>query len=177
MPPYVATTLCAVFVMGLFWLDRGKTTGTSAALWIPVIWLSLAASRSVSQWLDWAPSTMSNDLLLEGNPVDRIVYAALVAAGLVVLVTRAKRVGKLLRANGPVLIFFLYCGASLLWSDFPDVAFKRWFKAIGDLVMVLVIWTEVDPTTAVGRLLKRAAYLLMPLSIVLIQYSPKLGRT
>jgi O-antigen ligase len=57
------------------------------------------------------------------------------------------------------------------------VAFKRWFKAIGDLVMVLVVLTEIDPTAAVLRFLKRAAYVLMPLSVLLIKYYPDLGRT
>jgi exopolysaccharide production protein ExoQ len=142
-----------------------------------VIWLSLAASRSASQWLDLTPPMISNEIVLEGNPLDRIVYASLVAAGMIVLATRRAAVGKLVRANGLVLIFFLYCGASLLWSDFPDVAFKRWFKSIGDLVMVLVVWTEIDPTVAVRRFLVRATYLLMPLSVLLIKYYPALGRT
>jgi exopolysaccharide production protein ExoQ len=177
MPPYVATALCAIFVMGLFWLGREQKAGTSPALWIPVIWLLLAASRSASQWLGMAPLMISNEILLEGNPLDRIVYASLLAAGMIVLATRRAAVGKLVRANGLVLIFFLYCGASLLWSDFPDVAFKRWFKSIGDLVMVLVVWTEIDPTVAVHRFLVRATYVLMPLSVLLIKYYPALGRT
>src|SRR5438128_2605355 len=53
-----------------------------------------------------------------------------------------------LRANGPILLFFLYCSVSVLWSDYPEVAFKRWIRALGDIVMVLVILT--DTATSLG---------------------------
>src|SRR5215469_11747277 len=100
MPPYVATALCAIFILGLYWLGREDKAETSAALWIPVIWFSLAASRSVSQWLNGTLGD-TNDLPLDGDPVDRAVYASLLAAGLIVLVHRARRVSRLLRAIGP----------------------------------------------------------------------------
>ena len=177
MPPYVATAFCAVFIAGLFWLGREKKNGSSAALWIPVIWLSLAASRSASQWLNWGSPMSSNDVVLEGNLLDRIVYGTLLTAGLIVLVTRAKAVAKLLRANAAVLIFLLYCAVSVLWSEFPDVAFKRWCKAIGDLVMVLVVWTEIDPMVAIRQFLGRPTYVLMPVSVLLMKYYPAMGRT
>jgi len=81
-----------------------------------------------------------------------------------------------LRANPIILLFFLYCAVSFLWSDYPDVAFKRWTKALGDLVMVLIVLTDCEPTTALKRLLARTAYVLIPLSILFIKYYPSLGR-
>ena len=65
---------------------------------------------------------------------------------------------------------------SLLWSDFPDVAFKRWTKALGDLVMVLVVLSDREPISAVKRLFSRTEFLLIPLSVLLIKYYPTLGR-
>ena len=177
MPKSVAAAICWAFIAGLVWLDRGKKSETSAAIWISFIWLGLAASRSASQWMSLGAPIDSGDLQLEGSPIDRIVYSALLAAGLIVLISRAKSARKLLWANLPVVVFFLYCALSLFWSDFPDVAFKRWLKAIGDLVMMLVIWTESDPTAAVRHLLKRVSYILIPLSVLLIKYYPEYGRT
>src|SRR6266403_811469 len=144
------------------------------SLLIPVVWVSLACSRSPGQWLQMN-AVPSPDQVLEGSPFDRLAYMLLLAAGLIVLVTRGQRVGKFLRANAVVLLFFLYCAVSILWSDYPDVAFKRWTKALGDFVMILVVLSDRDPSAAVKRLLARTTYILIPLSILFIEYYPKIG--
>ncbi len=82
----------------------------------------------------------------------------------------------LLRANLPMVAFFAYCGYSVLWSDYPDVAFKRWTKAVGDLVMILIVLTDPDPSAALKRFLMRIGLLLVPPSILLIKYYPQLGQ-
>ncbi len=83
----------------------------------------------------------------------------------------------LLKANWPILVFFLYCGVSVVWSDYPDVAFKRWTKSLADLAMVLIILTEANRTAAIQRFLAWSGFVLLPASIVMIKYYPDLGRT
>ena len=65
---------------------------------------------------------------------------------------------------------------SLLWSDYPFVGFKRWFKSLGDPLMALVIVSERYPAAALTSVLRRCAFLLLPLSVVFIKYFPALGR-
>lgn len=172
----IATVVFALGILGLFWLDRHQKSRAFPALWIPVAWVVLAASRGVSQWLQLGPVVESPEQYLEGSPIDLVVFAGLLVGGVMVLLTRGRRVGPLLRANGPLLVFFLYCAASVLWSDYPVVAFKRWTKAVGNLVMVLVVLTDPDPPSAVKRLLARSGFLLIPLSVLFIKYIPDLGR-
>ena len=179
MSPGTATVLYALGILGLFLLDRDRNSRISPALWIPVAWLSIAASRMLSDWLTWGAKSgmQSPDEYLEGSPVDQLFLSVLLGAGLVVLVARGQRTGTFLRLNGPILLFFLYASVSVLWSDYPDVAFKRWVKAFGNVVMVLVVMTEPDPTAAIKRLLARTGFLLIPLSVLLIKYYPEMGRT
>src|SRR5438128_11540843 len=105
-----------------------------------------------------------------------MIRSGILADGMIVLLARGRRSATFLRANGPILLFFLYCSASVLWSDYPEVAFKRWIRALGDIVMVLVVLTDTDPSAAVKRLLARSGFLLIPLSVLLIEYYPELGR-
>src|SRR2546427_1235891 len=177
MPQVGATIVFALGVLGLFILDRDRKSRVSPALWIPVVWLSISASRMVSQWLGGVGALASADALEEGSPLDALIFAGLLAAGLVVLLARGERAGTFLRANGPLLVFFFYCAVSLLWSDYPFVAFKRWTKAVGDLVMVLVVLTDPEPTAALKRFIARSGFLLVPLSILLIGYYPGVGWT
>jgi O-antigen ligase len=176
MPPQIATIVFALGILGLFLLDRDRKARVSPALWIPVAWVSIGASRMVSQWLGLGLVMESPGQYIEGSPLDRLILTGLLVAGLMVLAARGRRTGSFLRVNGPLLLFFFFAGSSVLWSDFPAVAFKRWIKALGNLVMVLVVLTDLNPTAAVKRLLARAGFLLIPLSVLFIKYYPELGR-
>jgi exopolysaccharide production protein ExoQ len=64
----------------------------------------------------------------------------------------------------------------VFWSDAPVISFKRWVKGLGTLIMALVIVTESRPFEALGFVLRRLAFVLMPLSLLFIKFYPELGR-
>jgi O-antigen ligase len=113
---------------------------------------------------------------LDGSPVDAAAFGVLLAAAIVILIRRKGRVRTLLLSNWLILIYFLYCLISVTWSYHPDVALKRWIKAIGDLAMVLIIATDVQPVVAVRNLVSRIGFLLLPTSVLFIKYYSDLGR-
>ena len=188
MPPAIASIIFTIGILGLFYLNRDKSVRMSKALWIPAVWLFLISSRPVSLWLGMATNIEgvnataayvegnSTEAYVEGSPFDRNVFVFLLLAALVVLVARSGRVGPLLRKNVPILLYFGFCAVSIVWSDFPFVAFKRFTKAIGDLGMVLIILTESDPLAALKRLVTRLGFLIFPLSVLFIKYYPQIGR-
>jgi exopolysaccharide production protein ExoQ len=171
----IGPVICALVIWQLFRLNREKDVRTSIALWIPTFWLFIACSRNVSEWLHF--SSGGSDRYLEGNPLDRAVLSLVLVVGVAVLLSRARRVGKLLQSNFPIVLYFLYCGISVLWSEFADVAFKRWFRALGDVVMVLIVLSEPDWPVALRRLFARVGFVLVPLSILFIRYFPEYGRS
>jgi len=171
-----AFLLFAIGTAGLFYLDRDRSVRTEKALWLPVMWLWLVGSRPVSAWLAiWfglgAAAGQGLDAQLDGSPMDAIVFMALTAAALFVLFQRYRRTLSLLKTSGPLLLFFVYTLLSCLWSPFPDVAFKRWIKDVGDLAMMLVIATDPQPIAALRRVFARVGFILLPASILLIRYS------
>ena len=174
MPKIIATFVCCLGIAWLFRLDRDPKVRSSKALWIPMMWLFIAASRNVSDWLQISGGGSSD--YTEGSPFDRAVLSIILGFGVLALLGRREKVISILRTNAPIVIFFLYCGISVLWSDFPDVAFKRWFRACGDIVMILIVLTERDWLGSFQRLAARLGFLLVPLSILFIRYYPDLGR-
>ena len=163
----------------MFWLDREPRSRPSPALWIPSAWFLLACSRPLTTWfhLGGLETGALTAELSEGSPVDRAVLTGLLLLGLMVLAGRGRLVAWCVRDSWPILLFFGYCLVSLMWSDYPDIAFKRWNKAVGDWVMILIVWTDPHPTEALKRLLARTAYVLIPVSALFIKYYPDLGRT
>jgi exopolysaccharide production protein ExoQ len=170
----LAVLACCAGVAVLFYLNRDKSVRTSKALWLPVIWIGLAGSRSVAQWFGMgSPHGLQGTL--DGNPVDAAVIGTLQVIGAIVLVIRGRKTGAYLAVTTPILIYSIYCLISVIWAPYQLPAFKRWTKDAGDLVMGLIIAMETQPVGALRRVYSRVAFILFPFSIVLIRYTT-LGR-
>jgi len=175
LPPSVALVFTLGFVFFLFWRDIRERPNVSGALWIPLLWVLLIGSRSVMGWLNTF-GLASIGSTEEGNPIDALVYFTLIVAGIGVLNQRQVCLSEVLRKNGWLMAFIAYCFIAIVWSDYPFVSFKRWIKILGHPIMVLILFTELDPEEALARLMKRSAYILVPFSILLIKYYPEIGR-
>src|SRR6266853_301797 len=177
LPPIVASFLTIAFIVFLFRRDIRERPNVSGALWLPLIWLMIGCSRGFSQWLNiFGLPVAGASSVEEGSPVDAWFFFALIIAGSCVLIKRQVRLSEIIRNNGWLIAFLLYCFISIAWSDFPFVAFKRWIKILGHPIMALIILTEPDPEEALTRLMKRCAYVIVPVSILFIKYYPQLGR-
>lgn len=173
----LAFLIFSIGIAGLFFLNRDDSVRTSKALWLPVMWLWIIGSRPVSMWLG-VGATYGNslDATLDGSPTDAAVFAVLLAIGFIVLLFRSTKTRALLAVNSAILLYFFYCLISVAWSPFPEPSFKRWIKAVGDLVMVLVILTDAQPIAALRQLYSRVGFILFPFSVMLIRYSD-IGRS
>lgn len=170
------TVVCILFIVYLFWTDLRQPDSPSGALWAPLAWMFLAGSRWVSSWLNLGPTFESASDYAEGSPVDRAVFFGLIVAGILILARRKIDWQRLLLNNLWVVLYLLYCLASIAWTDEPIILMKRWVKDLGNPIMALVILTERRPYEAVGAVLRRLAFLLLPLSVLFVRYYPELGR-
>lgn len=112
----------------------------------------------------------------EGNPVNRTVSLILLMLGIAILLSRSFRWRDFFLRNRVLTAYLLFALISVVWSDFPSAAFRKWFRDLAVYVMVLVILSESQPLISLGVLLRRLGYLLIPLSIVFIKYFPTLAR-
>jgi len=176
MPPFIASIVCGIGIVGLFYLDRGEKPRVSWALVIPAVWMLLNTTHPLSWWLGINQGIDAAQSYVDGSPFDRNFTIFLQLAALVVLIGKSAKAGSMLRQNTLILVYFSFCLVSVIWSDFPLVTLKRWIKALGDVEMVLIILAELDPFAALRCILTRMGFFLFPLSILFIRFYPQLGR-
>jgi len=175
MPPILAVLLWFILLLALFHFDSTKDSKTSAAVWIPITWMFIISSRLPSQWLGTGggPAIKAYE---EGNPLDRTIFLILMVLAIGVLVARSFKWSRFFSRNLFLTAFLAYALLSLLWSDLPFLTFKKWFRDLGNYLVVLVVLSDPFPLEAIRMLLRRLSFLLIPLSIVVIKYYPQIGR-
>jgi exopolysaccharide production protein ExoQ len=158
-----------ILLLALFFFDPARDRRSSWAMWIPLLWMFVAGSRLPSQWLAGGV-VIEGNAFEEGSPVDRLVYTGLIALAIVVLVSRSFKFGAFIRNNSALSLVLFFALLSVVWSEAPFIAFKRWFRDLGDYVVILIPLTERDPFNAIRTLLRRLSFILVPLSVLLIKY-------
>ena len=175
MSPSLALLLWLFLLLGLLRYDPAKDSGTPLALWVPLIWMFIIGSRLPSQWLR-SQVGVAAQALEEGNPLDRSIFSVLILLAIGILMSRSFNWCKFFTRNFALMALLCFALMSVLWSDFPFVSFKRWFRDLGNYFVVLVVLSDPRPIEAVRTLIRRLCYLLIPLSILLIKYYPYLGK-
>lgn len=175
MPPTLALLLWLILLMALLVFDPARTPGTSVALWVPVVWMFIAGSRLPSVWLGLT-SGQAIQVWQEGSPVDRTIDLMLIGLAIAILFARSFNWSSFFARNVALIVFLAFGLVSIVWSDFPFIAFKRWFRDIGSYFLILVILSDPNPLEAVRTVLRRLAYLLIPLCILLDKYYPQMSR-
>jgi O-antigen ligase len=175
MPPELALVLWLVLLLALLYFDPAKVSGISTALWVPVVWMFILGSRLPSQWLGFQPASASQ-AFEQGNPLDRSIDLLLIVLAIAVLVSRRFQWGTFITRNLPLIAFIAFGLLSIVWSDFPFISLKRWFRDLGSYLVILVVLSDPSPLEAIRTVLRRLCYLLIPLSVLLFKYFTSLGR-
>jgi O-antigen ligase len=175
MPPSLALILWLVLLVTLFCFDPAKDRGTSPALWVPLIWMFFLGTRLPSQWLGGPMGTVEQ-ALEDGDPLNRSISFGLILLAIGILASRSFKWGSFFARNAALSAFLLFALVSVLWSDYSFVAFKRWFRDLGNYAVILVALSDPRPLEAVRTLLRRLCYLIIPLSVLIIKYYLNIGR-
>jgi exopolysaccharide production protein ExoQ len=176
MSPEIALCLCMGLIAVLFVADSRQKEGLSLGIWLPTIWMMYCGSRPLATWFDPGSRSIAPVDYREGSAIDRVFLSVLIVLGLALLSRRRLRWSKIINDNPWIFVFFVYMAFSVGWSDYPGVSFKRWMRTTGDLVMALLVVSESNSLVAVKTIFRRSAFVLLPLSVVLIKYFPAIGR-
>lgn len=175
--PNLALVACTILVVWLIALDIKRRPSVSFAVWIPITFLLILASRPVSLWVAGAKAItheMGNEVA--GSPVDQIFYLSVYLTALGVTLLRGFKWSRFFVFNLPVLSIYLYFAASILWSGDPAGSFKRLIKDFGMWALIALLFSEKNPLQAIRAVYVRCACILFPFSVVTIKYFPEISR-
>jgi exopolysaccharide production protein ExoQ len=175
MPPSLALLLWLISLVALLRYDPARDSKISMALWVPVLFIFITASRNPSQWLG-GQLGLSAQALEDGNPLDRIITFSLILLAAGVLISRSFKWSSFFQRNLALVAYISFALMSVLWSDFPFIAIKRWIRDLGNYLVILVVLSDPRPTEAVRMVLRRLGFLLVPLSILLNKYYPLVSK-
>jgi exopolysaccharide production protein ExoQ len=175
MSPPLALLLWFILLLAVLRFDPAGDSMVSPALWVPLIWMFILGSRLPSQWVSSSVG-QSVQALEEGSPLDRSIDLVLILLSIGVLRSRSFKWAEFFSRNLFLTAYVAFALVSVFWSDFPFVAFKRWFRDLGNYTMILVVLSDSHPLEAIRTFLRRLTFLLVPLSIVLINYYPDMGK-
>lgn len=176
MPSSLALLLWFAGLVALLRFDPARDKRTSLASWVPLAWMFIVATRLPSQWLGGGQIETVSQALEEGNAMDRTIFAGLIVLSFVILLIRSFNWGSFVARNFFLAAFLLFALTSVMWSDFPFVAFKRWFRDLGNYLVILIVVSDPFPIEAVRTLFRRLCFLFIPLSILLVKYFPYIGK-
>lgn len=169
------TLACLLLIAYALRLDRKESAGLSWALWIPAFWLMIVASRPVSFWFSSEGYAFGAEAIETGSPIDRTIFTILLVAALWCLVRRNLAWSELIRKNRWFVAFVVFAGVSILWSPYPFVSLKRWFRGLGAAAAALIVVTDKDQFAAIRAVFRRVAFVLIPLSVLFIRYYREIG--
>lgn len=171
----LALFICILFILWLFARDQKLRPMTSWGLWVVLMWVAIIGSRPVGYWFGFGDDPKPPEFYLDGSPIDRNTFLVLIILGAVALWRRRPDWREIFKSNPWFFAFIIYCGISIIWSDYPFVSFKRWIKELGNIIMILIMLTEEDPIEATRAVFARYTYLAIPLSVVVIKFFPDIG--
>src|SRR5436309_11150580 len=105
LSPTIASCLTVAFIIFLFRRDIRERPDVSGALWLPLIWLLIGRSSSVSEWLNIFGLPVSGAASVEeGSPLDALICFALIIAGFCILLKRKVRLSEVMSHKRCVIV-------------------------------------------------------------------------
>jgi exopolysaccharide production protein ExoQ len=170
MPPPLALLLTTIFVVFLLKMEHKQDHEVPASSWLLTIWMLSISVKPLGRWFGWEAESIES-----GSPLDRAFLITLLCIGLILLAKRKFDFPTSIKENAWLFILVGYMLISILWSDIPQISFKRWTRELIAVVMALLLFSEGNPRRVLASIIRRVTYIAIPFSLVLVKYYPAYG--
>lgn len=105
------------------------------------------------------------------NSFTQAVFSTIFLLAGIALLPRLDVLAAMVKREKFLTLFLLWCGASILWSDFAFTSFKRWIQVCGCFLVCSAFLAHASADEALGYL-KKILALYLPLSLLSVVLIP-----
>lgn len=142
------------------------------AIGLTVFYLILTTTRAFDFWKGNAGSYTDS---WKGNILISLLGNLVLLIIIPFLIMKYERVKKRLAQNWPLVLLFGYTLISCFWSEFPDIAFRRWVKIFIYFLLIINIISLPNPLKLLRKTFFFYIYIVSALNLVMIFISRKYG--
>jgi O-antigen ligase len=140
-------------------------------LFARAIFIIFFAFMFIGNSLPFAERAKNTDEIITSNIVNQIAFPFFFLASIILLVPKMKQAAAILYKEKLFAIFLLWGLATVIWSNYPFVSFKRWFQVVIPVLITISSGLYIKDQDELFRLLKYVLFpylLISVLSVILV---------
>ena len=148
------------------WLEKNAPKLARVSFFLYLFFLFFGTSLPFQD----APAELQD--METSNLVNQIVFSAMYLASFLALLPEKQRILQLVRKEKYLTLFLFWSLATVFWSDFGFVSFKRWVQSLGMVVVFSAALLHREPGRKILDDLKAVLLLYVPLSLLAVLLIP-----
>lgn len=126
----------------------------------------------VGNSLPFAERAKNAEEIITSNIVNQIAFPFFFAASLLLLIPRFKQTVNIIYKEKIFALFLLWGLASVLWSNYPFISFKRWFQVVVPVLVIISSGLYIKDQKELFSLLKYVLFPYLLLSVLSVIFVP-----
>lgn len=136
------------------------------------VFIVFFAFMFVGNSIPFAERAKNTDEIITSNIVNQIAFPLFFIASLVLLIPKFKQTVSILHKEKLFTLFLLWGLATILWSNYPFVSFKRWFQVVIPVLITISSALYIKDQEELFRLLKYVLFPYLLISVLSVIFVP-----
>jgi O-antigen ligase len=148
------------------WLSRAAPPVAKTSFFLYLFFLFFGTS------LPFAENAAALEDVAASNPINQYVFSVLYLASFLTLLPGRSRILRLIREEKFLSLFLAWSLATVFWSDFAFVSFKRWIQAFGTATVFSAALLHLESEEEALGYFKSILVLYLPLCLLSVLLVP-----
>lgn len=122
--------------------------------------------------LPFQEKIQDSESLTTSNPIRQIVFSVIFFLSIISLTPKWNKVFEFVKQEKFLFIFLLWALLSIIWSNFPDVTFKRWIQIFGSYIVIISIFVHSESVEDILKFFRIILLIYIPISFISVLAIP-----
>jgi O-antigen ligase len=122
--------------------------------------------------LPFQENLQDSESLTTSNPIRQTVFSIVYFLSLISLLPYLNKAFKIIKQEKFLAIFLIWSLLGMIWSNYPDITFKRWILIFGSYIVIISIFVHSVSTEDILKYFRIVLFIYIPLSVISILVIP-----